>query len=191
MNIVSTMVGITIMGAAAPSGMQMTLAPVEAQARARNFSTAESSAVAFSAANEGQEMTNLSIKPENCDDPVMSPLSPGAWDVTCYGGEDDSKYRQSVTRSYRLATDLGSSYSWNYDTPENIGAHQCPVNDEWGITPRTGFNSVHGDHLGACVPQVAWGENKYLNSDSTKWQYDLRQYADMKGYPTHPDFVDG
>ena len=54
MNIVSTMVGITIAGVAAPSVMQMSLAPVEAQVRARNFSQAESAAVTFSSKFEGQ-----------------------------------------------------------------------------------------------------------------------------------------
>ena len=49
MNIVSTMVGLSIMGAAAPSMMTMSLAPFEAQKRARNLGIAESAAVTYAA----------------------------------------------------------------------------------------------------------------------------------------------
>ena len=59
------MVGITIKGDAAPSVMQMTLTPVQALARARNLSTAESAAVTFAAANEAQDETDFSLKPDN------------------------------------------------------------------------------------------------------------------------------
>ena len=192
MNIVSTMVGITIMGAAAPSVMQMTLAPVEAQARARNFSEAEGAAVAFAASQEGQAtpawLSDSSLIPRNCDPPVDR--GSGAYDITCYGGKLDSNYRQAVIRSYRLAAGTGvNSLSWRNLTPVNIGSHQCPPGDEWGLNYR-GFNETYGAQLGACVPQVAWSANRYENSDSSKWQYDIRQYADMKGYETHPDFLE-
>mgnify|MGYP004224424733 CR=1 FL=1 len=40
MKIVSTMVGLSIMGAAAPSMMTMSLAPFEAQKRAQNLGIA-------------------------------------------------------------------------------------------------------------------------------------------------------
>ena len=49
MNIVSTMVGLSIMGAAAPSMITMSLAPFEAQKRAQNLGAAESSAVTYAA----------------------------------------------------------------------------------------------------------------------------------------------
>ena len=45
MNIVSTMVGLSIMGTPAPMIMEMTLAPVVAQKRAQNLGIAETSAV--------------------------------------------------------------------------------------------------------------------------------------------------
>ena len=197
MNIMSALVGISIMGAAAPSMMQMSLAPIEAQVRAKNFSLAESAAVAFSAANEGQDATNLAIKPDNCDDPVMSPLSAGAWDITCWGGESitrgdprTSKFYQEVTRSYRLNVDTGGSlFNWDEPIPGNIGAHQCPGGDNWGFNVR-GFNEIHGDAVGYCVPRVAWTERQYLDSDPENWVYDLREFAKTKDYATHPAFVD-
>ena len=183
MNIVSTMVGITIMGAAAPSVMQMSLAPVEAQKRANNFSIAESKAVAYAAANDGKTNKQASI-PLGC---IEKSQGSGAWDVICDEGK--GRYLQKVTRSYRLAVQTSSSYNFPKTTPVNIGSHQCPPGDEWGLNYR-GFNETHGAQLGACVPQVAWSANRYENSDSSKWQYDIRQYADMKGYETHPDFLE-
>lgn len=191
MNIVSVLVGITIAGIAAPSIVRLSLAPVVAQAKATNFSIAEAAAVAFSGNYEGSTNNDWSSSvPSNCNNPVSTSSNGIAWDITCSGGDLDSPYYQEVTRSYRLASSAGgSSYSWNNSIPLNIGAHQCPPGDEWGLAFR-GFNETYGDALGACVPQVAWSDNAYEESNASQWQYDLRGYADMKGYPTHPDFVD-
>ena len=54
MNIVSTMVGLSIVGAASPMMLDMSLAPIIAQKRATNFGIAESAAVVFSAQYEGK-----------------------------------------------------------------------------------------------------------------------------------------
>ena len=51
MNIVSTMVGMSIMAGAAAPMMQMSIAPIEAQKRAQNLGIAESAAVTFAAEN--------------------------------------------------------------------------------------------------------------------------------------------
>ena len=199
MNIISTIVGITIMGAAAPSVMQMTLAPVEAQVRAKNFSTAETSAVAFSAEWEGASSpnwTNTNV-PSNCNSPVSTSSNNVSWDITCWSGEHtkrgdntNSKYYQEVTRSFRLASSAGtSSLTWSDSIPDNIGSHQCQNGDRWGLNPNTGFNALYGDILGACIPQVAWTEEAYLNSNPEQWKYDLRPHADEEGYPIHSYFL--
>ena len=52
MNIISAIVGVSIMGATAPMMMQMSIAPFEAQKRAENLGQAESAAVTFAAVNE-------------------------------------------------------------------------------------------------------------------------------------------
>ena len=182
MNIVSTMVGITIMGAAAPSVMQMTLAPVEAQARARNFSTAEAAAVTYAAANEGKE-TKAATLPENCTEVTTGE---GAWDVTCRGGESDSNYRQEVTRSYRLIPP-STSYTnpmraFAYEAPGKYSHVECPVNDPWGVA---WYNEhLKAGHLGACIPAPVWNEDRYRESSPDDWLYDLSDY----GYGRHPDF---
>ena len=53
MNLVSTMVGLSIMGAMSPVMMDMSIAPIIASKRAQNLGIAESAAVTFAAANEG------------------------------------------------------------------------------------------------------------------------------------------
>ena len=198
MNIVSTMVGITIMGAAAPSVLTMTLAPVEAQARALNFSKAETSAVAFSGQWEGEKSSSWGTNyPSNCEAPASTSLNGLAWDILCWGGKHtkrgdakDSNYYQEVTRSFRLASSAaGTSFSWNQPVPDNIGAHQCHKGDSWGSNLPQGYNALYEDVTGACVPRVAWTQEKYLASDPEKWEYDLRGYADQEAYATHSAFL--
>ena len=153
MNIISVIIGLSLIGAASPSVMNMTLAPVEAQARASNFSKAETSAVAFSAQWEGAPAPGWSRAdvPVNCEMPNSSSSNNVGWDITCWGGDHtkrgdarDSKYYQQVTRSFRLASSAGSSsLTWNNSIPVNIGSHQCQNGDKWGLNLQNGFNIVN------------------------------------------------
>ena len=96
MNIVSTMVGMTIMAGATVPVMNMSIAPAEAAARARNFGIAETAAVVFAATYEGTIDTPADT--DNCD---VTQRADTAYSVTCTHGTD--KYAQSVTRAFRLA----------------------------------------------------------------------------------------
>lgn len=185
------------MGAAAPSIMQMTLAPVEAQLRARNFSAAETSAVSFSAEWEGASSpnwTNTNV-PSNCDQPVSISSNNLGWDIICWGGKhtkrgdsNDSRYYQEVKRSYKLASSTTiSELTFSHPTP-NIGSDQCQTGDKWGLNLPQGYNALYGATQGACVPQVAWTESKYLKSNPEQWKYDLRDHAAEEGYAIHPYF---
>ena len=62
MNLVSTMIGMSIIATASPGVVTMTLAPLEAAKRAENFGVAETAAVVFAAQYEG----TLDV-PENTD----------------------------------------------------------------------------------------------------------------------------
>ena len=187
MNIVSAMVGVSIAAMAAPSVLQMTLAPVEAQARARNFTTAESSAVSFSSNWEGKDVAEWTADdvPDNCDAPLL--VGERAYDITCWGGDDDSKYRQVVTRSFRLAPEVASQYTnpnrqFAWETPKSFSHVECPSNDPWGV----GWYNEHlaAGHLDACIPSPVWSEQRYLESSPDDWLYDLSFW----GYGVHPDF---
>ena len=181
MNIVSTIVGITIMGAAAPSVLQMSIAPVEAQKRAENFAIAESAAVAYAAANEGQEEITGEL-PENC---VAEETELRAFDVTCRGGQ--GRYLQTVVRSFRLAPEEMGGYtnpmrSFAFETPSQYSHVECPVNDPWGVMYYN--DHLKAGHLDACLPAPIWSEARYLESNPDDWLYDLSDH----GYGRHPDY---
>ena len=158
MNIVSTMVGMSLMGAAAPMVMNMALAPAEAAKRADNFGIAETAAVVFAATYEGTLDT-----PQNTDTciPAEREGTANAYSVTCTHGS--GKYVQSVTRAFRLAVpeaDLvngdgsASGREFAYETPTRYSGHQCPGYDAWGVN---GYNDQYYDALGgACIPKDAW-----------------------------------
>ena len=65
------------MGAMAPSMVDMTIAPFEAQKRAQNLSMAESVAVTYAATNEGQ--SSFTDVPDKCE---LSSTSDGAITIT-------------------------------------------------------------------------------------------------------------
>ena len=184
MNIVSTLVGITIMGAAAPSVMQMTLAPVEAQARAKNFSEAESAAVTFAGSNEGQ-MDLIGTVPENCT--LSDEMAGRSYDVTCTGGLEESKYKQTVSRSFRLQPESVGSYtnptrSFAFETPKEYSHVECQTNDPWGVM---WYNDhLAAGHLNACQPSVLRSKEAYLDSNPDDWLYDISDH----GYGRHPDY---
>ena len=187
MNIVSTMVGLSIMGAAAPSMMQMSLAPHEAQLRAQNLGIAESAAVVFAATYEGK----LDI-PSNTDT-CVSAIREGtenAYSVTCTHGS--GKYVQSVTRAFRLAVpdaainDVGGNGSgreFAFETPTRFSGHQCPTQDAWGVY---GYNDQYYESMGgACTPRDIWNQSKYQFSNPDSWLWDANNF---NGYGHHPDY---
>ena len=171
MNIVSTTVGLSIMGAAAPMVLEMSIAPVVAQKRAQNFGIAETAAVAFAATYEG----TLDI-PENTETctPAAREGTENAYSVTCTHGT--GKYVQSVTRAFRLAvpdqalngTDgNANSREFAFETPTRFSGHQCPQQDAWGVY---GYNDQYYEALGgACTPRDIWNENKYIFSNPDAW----------------------
>ena len=98
MNLVSTMIGLSVMSIAAPTILDMSISPLIAQKRAINFGTAESAAVVFAAANQGA--AQVGNPPNGCllDDGTNAP----AREITCTHGR--SKFAQTVSRSFMLAT---------------------------------------------------------------------------------------
>ena len=188
MNIVSTMVGLSIMGAAAPSMMQMSIAPFEASKRAQNLGVAETAATVFAATYEG----GLDVPPtvtDTCTSEARENTD-NAYSVICTYGT--GKYVQSVTRAFRLAVpdqgldggdEGGDGMEFQFETPTRYSGHQCPNEDPWGVY---GYNDRMYTALGgACMPQDAWNPTKYQFSDPTAWLYDINN---IKGYGDHPDY---
>jgi hypothetical protein len=180
MNIVSAMMGLTIAGAAAPLLLDMSLAPVMAQKRASNFAIAESAAVVFAAAHEGEPAEPVAT--DTCPDLVE--MEDGAYMVTCKAGQ--GQFAQNVTRSFRLEvtstgyTNPTRSFAW--ETPSEFSHVECPVNDPWGV----GWYNEHlaAGHMKACLPAPTWSEARYLESNPDDWLFDLSSW----GYGAHPDY---
>jgi hypothetical protein len=142
MNLVSALVGLSIAGTAMPMVTQMSLAPVMTQKKAANFSVAESKAVAYSAKNEG--LMDWTPIPNGCTDPVPLDDDDTAFMITCIEGE--GVFRQSASRSFRLAPlegSIGSSYTAPVSyTPGTF----CPLWDPWGVI---NYNDSHNVQ---CIP---------------------------------------
>ena len=206
MNIVSTVVGLAIMGAAAPMIADMSIQPIMAQKRAENFSIAEAIAVTFAAKNEGA--TSLTPTPSLCNEPAS--LSNGAYSITCTEGAG-TQFVQTVTRSFRLKQcddndgNNGHGNSGGYDcsnpgnggyadnvrvfnfpTPTKFTGHQCPTHDTWGVN---GYNdaqaAIFGEDYGACIPDVAWSKHTYKASNPDSWLYDINNH---NGWGEHSDY---
>ena len=190
MNLVSTLVGLSIMGAAAPSMMQMSIAPFEAQKRAGNLGIAETAAVVFAAQHEGK--LDIPGNTDTCTSEARENTD-NAYSVTCTHGS--GKYVQSVTRAFRLAVpdegldgDNGSGTvrEFAYQTPTRYSGHSCPTYDRWGTK---GYNDTNYDaHNGACIPLDVWTQSAYILSTPDAWLYDVNNY---NGWGFHPDYDNG
>ena len=187
MNIVGTVVGMTLMASASPMVMNMAIAPAQAIKKAQNFAVAETAAVVFAATYEGK----LDI-PENTETCTVEARekTENAYSVTCTHGSGE--YVQSVTRAFRLAVpDKGinevdgasTGREFQFETPTRFSGHQCPIHDEWGVY---GYNDQYYEALGgACLPRAVWNQPKYQFSDPDAWLYDVNNF---NGWGHHPDY---
>ena len=180
MNITSMLVGITIMGIAAPQVAHMSLQPVIAQKTAENFGVAESAAVTFAAQYEGGE-----DEPVATDVCSTTDLGKRSWQVTCTEGE--GRFVAEVTRAFRLMPEISQEYTnpdrqFAFEAPLKYSHVECPPNDQWGVM---WYNEhLKAGNLDACIPSPAWSEARYLESNPDDWLYDLSDH----GYGRHPDY---
>ncbi len=183
----STMVGLSIVGAAAPTIAQMSISPYEAQLRAKNLGVAESAAVVFAATYEGGTETPPTVT-DTCTSEARENTD-NAYSVTCTYGS--GKYVQSVTRAFRLAVPdkelsgagVSGGREFQFETPTRYSGHQCPIHDPWGVY---GYNDQYYTALnGACMPQDAWNQTNYQFSNPDAWLYDINN---IKGWGDHPDY---
>ena len=187
MNIVSAMVGLSIMGAASPMMLDMSLAPIIAQKRATNFGIAETAAVVFAAQHEGK--LEIPGNTDTCTSEARENTD-NAYSVTCTHGT--GKYVQSVTRAFRLAVPdqgldgdngPGTVREFAYQTPTRFSGHSCPTHDTWGTN---GYNDTNYEALnGACIPLDVWTQTAYQFSNPDAWLYDVNNY---NGWGHHPDY---
>jgi hypothetical protein len=171
MNITSVIVGMTLAGVAAPQVANMSIQPFIAQKRAANFGIAETAAVSFSAANEGQAA--LQQTPGGC---TVDPLPSNAYTVTCIAGE--GKYEQSVTRSFRLAPTAtgGTDSRFQYPAPPGFTGIECHTWEQWGINS-SAFDQATNTWVGkSCNPSETRARAWYNNSNPDNWIYNIDNY---------------
>ena len=182
MNIVSVMVGMTLMASATPVVLDMSLAPIVAQKRAQNFGAAETQAVTFAAQHEGK--VNI---PENNEYCAVRDIGNLSYEVTCEQGK--GKFKQKVTRAFRLRPeyDDGTTYTnpervFAFETPKDYSHVECLATDPWGVI---WYNDhLKAGNLKACIPSPLWSSNRYYESNPNDWLYDISGY----GYGIHPDY---
>ena len=141
MQLLTTMVGLSIGASAMPMVMQMAITPAITQVKTNNFGIAEQKAVVYASANEGG--STMGEVPEGCE---VEEIESKAFSITCVEGE--KQFKATVTRSFRSDGDLPGSFSYPYDPPTSYTHYQCPHYDPWGVVS---FNRAH---LGGrnCVP---------------------------------------
>jgi type II secretory pathway pseudopilin PulG len=176
MNIVSSIVGISIMGAAAPSMMTMSIAPFEAQKRAQNLGVAESAAVIYAAENEGK--TTLTAVPDVCD---LDSTNAPAYEITC--SEGDGAYEQTVSRSFSqvvqgtspvtpVTPDRTFSYPIN---PYGTSGIECHDYENWGTAGVFRAWNVEEQvwTKESCTPPELRTQVAFDDSDPAEWIWDI------------------
>ena len=171
MNIVSSLVGVSIMGVAMPMVATISIQPYMAQKRAENFGAAEATAVSYAAKNEGA--LALTPVPDNCN---VIEVENYAYSITCVEGE--KQFKQSVTRSFRLGILCDDNDSNNghgnsggsdcsnpsgYNTPISYTPGVfCPLWDPWGVI---NYNDSHNVQ---CIP-VPYGPWAHTYNGEMLW----------------------
>ena len=179
MNITSVVVSAALMGTMAPAVANMSLQPIMATKRANNFSAAESTVVAFAAKAEIDNA--IPPVPSNCG---LSDLGDGAFTISCHEG--DGQFKQTVSRSFWINNNASGYTNPNrqfaFETPLEFSHVQCHANDPWGVIWYNAHLEAGG--MKACIPTVAWNQNKYLASNPDDWLFDISNF----GFGQHPDY---
>ena len=185
MNIVSTVVGLSLMGVAGPSVARMAITPYVAQKQSQNFTQAEALAVTIAA--QAEATGRVPTLPSGSPCAVSTPQSSGVYQVSCTEGS--GRYSAKAVRSFYIppaqSQNSGgtSQRSFAHDRPKKFSGHQCPTYDTWGTD---GYNAQWYDQLnGACKPNAAWNRNAYLASDPDAWLYDINN---INGWGNHPGY---
>lgn len=176
MNLISTMVTLSIAGAAAPTISQMAVTPYVAQLQSESFTQAESYAVTVAAKAEATgELPDL---PPGCSVP---PPEDSIYQVTCNAG--DGKFAAVATRTFRIIDEIDDGGSgartFAFETPKNFSGNSCPTYDTFGVY---GYND-QWSNMPACKPLVIWNKAAYLASDPDSWLFDVNNH---NGWGQHP-----
>jgi len=189
MNLVSAVVGLSIMGIAAPTVLEMSITPIIAQKRASNFGNAESAAVVYAAQNEGK--VQVAPAPNNCN---LDINNAPAYEITCWHGH--KKFKQTVSRSFLGATNTNAgSARFNYPKPPNgyaQPARPCHAYENWGINTSAYDSNTNTWVSKPCMPNLIWMSknqpdnltNDFHRSNIDNWVYDINGFNGLN----HKDY---
>ena len=166
------MVGVSIMGITAPTILQMSITPVIAQKRAKNYGIAESAAAVYVAKNVTATSDSLvADAPDGC---TLDRSETPAYEIQCTEGIN--QFEQVVSRSFiiKITNNNSASSGYQFDRPERIGDIQCPTGDPWGVNHTNEANAEKGEP--ACKPHVVWTKGNYENSIPENWLYDIDNF---------------
>lgn len=173
MNIVSTLVGLSIAGVASPMLLDMSIAPVIAQKKAQNFGLAESAAVLYVALNRHKtDFDDLDVPVDEC----TRSGSAAAVNIACTFGQDD--FAQTVARAFVLPPPGSGGITFQRERPQGEYAfyRHCPNDpdspwyDPWGVN---GYNDNFVEDGYICLPGPAQG-GLDPDDDMSTWLWDLR-----------------
>jgi len=182
------MVGLSVMGIAAPTIMDISIAPVIAQKRANNFGVAESAAVTYAAANEG-----VANPPNPSGDCVLDRSSAPAYTVLCTEGS--GKFIQSASRSFigeKSGNNGNSSNPFDYPiNPHGFNGHVCLPNENWGTSGvYSKWDSNKQKWTGpSCVPGTLFYDGKFKTSKIEDWLWDINKLYNRGNHPNYSDFM--
>lgn len=193
MNLVSTMVGLSIMGAATPMLMDMSLAPVIAQKKANNYASAESITAIYQAQN--QSKTDISQLDPPPSDPGDCDLNTNGLAVTISCDEGDGDFLQTSKRSFVLTSSPTSSSSLRNNwppKPTGFKRSPCHAEDDWGLNTSAYSADTNAWRSKPCMPLIVWNSMNMPNdltsafhkSDPNNWRYDINGFN--AGY--HKDY---
>ena len=190
MNIISTLVGLSIAGATAPLLMDMSLAPVIAQKKANNFAIAESSTATYQAQNQ----TKTSI--DDLTDPTdgCNRSNEGlAVSISCNVGT--GKFIQTSKRSFVLTPPSASpgggelipSRTFVYPPPPGFTSIECFAREDWGINTSAFNRSTNTWNGPSCMPNILRGNTgtRYRGSEISSWRYDINNH---NGFGVHRQY---
>ena len=180
MNIVSTIVGLSIAGTACPMLLDMSLAPVIAQKRATNFGEAELLAVTYAAHNEGA--SQLTQAPPDC---ILDQNQAPAYTIKCARGAN--QFIQIVSRSFigKQSTRASSTRTFQYPAPTSFTHDECRSDQDWGINTAAFDNASNKWVAPSCMPHEIRHQIWYDNSDPNSWRYDINNFD---GFGQHPGY---
>ena len=190
MNLVSAVVGLSIMGIAAPTVLEMSVTPIKAQKRASNFAKAESAAVTYAAANEGAPNPPDPDPKSGCK---LERTNAPAYEIHCTAGR--KQFVAAVSRSFigeLPNNNVSNSGPFPYPiNPYGTNGHQCLDTENWGLSGTySNWDPVAKEWTAAsCVPSALFTQKNFDDSHPRDWLWDINRLNNRGYHKNYDEYV--